>query len=231
MRSFLLLIALVCCTCGTAAAQSPVSVRATVGATAIRTPDVLSELLGSGYDVGLDVSVDLTPYLAVTAGSNYSRFPLDRDAAAFAIADTGRETFGDVTFDPATLEVLAGSIGFIVRYPTDDTFSPYARGSAGLHHVLLPPFRWTEERPSGDVTQRFRADSALRFGYDIGLGASFKINHAYSFFAETRYTVVRMGDVQSDTFLNTNSRIGYWPFHLGLQWRPFASPPPEEDSL
>lgn len=176
-------------------AQPTVSVRGNVGASFFRSPDVLSEALHSGVDLGLGAGVHIYRGLSLTVRGGYDRFTLNEETSRLF----SRLEAGDLSF-------LSGSLGLRYTYRNSTDAHPYVATGIGIYRrsssnrKVFEGGRLVSQKPQRTQTKR---------GIHLALGSLFRLDERYAVFFEPRYV-----------FYNVNERltgtVRYFTLRLGM---------------
>lgn len=198
--SFIRSVVLACllagsCTLG-AMAQPTVSVRGNVGASFFQSPDVLSEMLHSGVDLGLETGVRVYRGLEITVHGGYDQFTLNEQTARLY---AGPIFVGDYEF-------LSGSLGLRYTYVNDSDAHPYVSTGVGIYRLTSANRKKFEE---GDFVEPQPQLSATDWGMHLAIGALFRLDERYAVFFEPRY-------IFYDPSQGLGSSLRYFTLRLGV---------------
>lgn len=170
--------------------------RGNVGATFFRSPDVLSETLHSGVNVGVGGAIRVYRGLAITAQGGYAQFALNEETAR--IFQQSVEV-GDFSF-------VNGSLGLRYTYLNDSDAHPYVSTGVGRYRLTQSDRKVLEE---GEFVELPSDKTFTDLGMHFAIGALFRLDDRYAVFFEPRY-------VFYDLSQGLESSLRYFTLRLGV---------------
>jgi opacity protein-like surface antigen len=231
-----------------ALAQRDVTLRIGAGGNVLTRPDNVDAYMGSGTNLGVDVSIGLLPKtlpgLDFVLESTFDRFTTNEsDLLLFYGSDINQAT---EEVDGGSLALLSGMAS--LRYTVVDaevSSKPYFMAGVGVHHSIFQPSTFRDDEGQVIVAQTDDGRSVVasgperietHLGFTAGFGLDFSINDTYGVFVEGRYIVVRNGDYgDAPTHLFGFAEITttrYYPIRFGATIRlaSFGSQPSADAS-
>lgn len=218
-----------------ALAQRDVTLRVGAGGNILTRPDNVDAYIGSGTNLGVDVSIGLLP--TTLPGLD---FVLESAFDRFTTNESDLLLFYGTDINLATEEIDDGSLAMFsgmasLRYTivdADVSSKPYFMAGVGVHHSIFQPATFRDDegqiieaRTEGGqsilLTGKERIETHL--GFTAGFGLDFSINDTYGVFVEGRYVVVRNGDYgDAPTHLSGGAEVTttrYYPIRFGATIR------------
>jgi hypothetical protein len=177
-----------------------VSVRGNVGASFFRSPDLQSEILNSGTNLGLEAGVRVYRGLAFTVGGGYDRFTLNEENVQL-FAERG----GDWSF-------LSGTVGLRYTYLNGSDAHPYLAVGAGRYQLRSTNRQRVSE---GELVPVSEQAQETRNGLHVALGSVFRLDDTYAVFFEPRYVFYDLGAGIGNT-------VRYFTLQLGVDVQLFS---------
>lgn len=180
-------------------AQPTVSVRGNVGASFFQSPDVLSETLHSGVDLGLGAGVRVWRGLSLTVRGGYDQFTLNEEnLRTLSQGSPSGLIQGDVSF-------YNGSLGLRYTYQNQTDAHPYLATGLGFYQRTISNLKAFRE---GQVETRDgnRTDTAL--SAHLALGSLVRLNDTYALFFEPRYVFYDVSERVSGAQRYFTLRVG-----------------------
>lgn len=175
-------------------AQPTVSVRGNVGAAFFQSPDLTSQILNSGTNLGLEADVRVYRGFSITVGGAYDSFTLNEQNARLY-----HQSGGDLSF-------LGGQIGLRYTYLNDSDAHPYVAAGAGLYRGRLTDrVAFTEDGERMEVSERAQFTEE---GVHLAFGSVFRLDDTYAVFAEPRYVVFDVSEGYDQAFRYFTLRLG-----------------------
>lgn len=175
-------------------AQPTVSVRGNVGAAFFRSPDLTSQLLNSGTNLGLEADVRVYRGFSITLGGAYDSFTLNEQNARLY-----QQSGGDLSF-------LGGEVSLRYTYFNDSDAHPYVATGVGLYRgQLTDRVRFTEEGDRVEVPEQVRFNEE---GLHLALGSVFRLDDTYAVFAEPRYVIFDFSEGLGNALRYFTLRLG-----------------------
>lgn len=175
-------------------AQPTVSVRGNVGAAFFQSPDLRSELLNSGTNLGLGADVRVYRGFSIAIGGAYDSFTLNEQNARLY-----QQSGGDLSF-------LGGQIGLRYTYFNDSDAHPYVAAGVGLYRGRLTNrVAFTEDGERVEVPERAQSNEK---GVYLAFGSVFRLDDTYAVFAEPRYVVFDVSEGLDDALRYFTLRLG-----------------------
>jgi hypothetical protein len=175
-------------------AQPTVSVRGNVGAAFFQSPDLTSQLLNSGTNLGLEADVRVYRGVSITVGGGFDSFTLNEQNARLY-----QQSGGDLSF-------LGGQIGLRYTYLNDSDAHPYVAVGAGLYRGRLTNrIAFTEDGERREVAEPAQFNEE---GVHLAFGSVFRLDDTYAVFAEPRYVVFDVSEGYSEAFRYFTLRLG-----------------------
>lgn len=179
-------------------AQPTVSVRTNVGAAFFRAPEVSSDLLNSGINLGVEADLFVYRGFSATLSGSYSKFTLNEQNARLYDLRTG------------DLSVLNGAIGVRYTYANESDAHPYVTAGFGLYRLKSTNVRDVQD---GELVNIQEEGTAVDEGVHLAAGSSFRIDDTYAVFFEPRYVFYDVGQRLTGTVRYLTVRLG-----LVAQW-------------
>lgn len=176
-------------------AQPTVSMRGNVGATFFRSPDILSETLHSGVNVGIGGAVRVYRGLAITAQGGYDQFTLNEETARIF----------QQSVEVADFSFVNGSLGLRYTYLNDSDAHPYVSTGVGLYRLKQSNRKILEEDGFVDLPSD---ETFTDLGGHLAIGALFRLDDTYAVFFEPRYVFYDLGQGLGGSLRYFTLRLG-----------------------